>query len=453
MVNQRSVPAPPIQEPIAGPGGRLSPLWASWFNKFYTRAGAGEVTPVDDLEVQQAYDFDTIPAGIARETVDNQIIDQMGDPIPYARIRMAMETFEALLANQSGNVSRNSEDLDIYAAMCKENRPNLTHDLDVLLSAETPPVRRYAPEEKYIPGMVNAVINGGCMSSSRPSATITTSFAYGPVDLLAVKADGTVSAGTVSQATAATSLTQTAHACFVENCTLTGAGAIYFRHRIEAKTARRFVDQIANFSCRVYHDVGSAKNAKITINKADSADDFSSVTEVATATISVPDATNHTVEMMVSDMGDCANGIEIEIKIDTGAITTKDVYCGDIQLSIGAERREFEIVPFPIVQTLVRRYLYPVVGFVGVANSASNMQAPLSHPGMRAAPSYAATGALDMTDGFAADKSQSSADVNTTHENTADNGRVSIGNFSGLTSQRFYIHRGTSDKILASAEL
>ena len=452
MVNETTVPAPPIQAALTDANGRISPIWANWFNKFYQRAGAGESTPVTDLEAQQAYDFDTIPASIARETVDNQIVDNIGDPIPMSRIQMAMETFEALLANQNGQMLRKEEDFNITDALCKESAHKLTHDAELLDALDTPNTRRFA-DEIFIPGMVNAVANGGCLSSSRAAATITTSFAYGPVDLLAVKADGTVGAGTISQATGTTSLTETAHACSVTGCTLTGSGAIYYRHRIEAKLAQRFVSEMANFSCRIYHDVGSTKNAIITIRKADSADDFSAVTDIDTATIAILNDNNQTAEFSIPDMGDCSNGIEIEVKVDTGAITTKVIYCGDLQLSIGAEKRAFELRPIQYEQSLVRRYLYPVVGFLGVANSTTNMQTGFGHPGMRAAPTYAATGALDMTDGFAADKSQSSADVNTTHENTADNGRVSIGNFSGLTSQRFYIHRGTSDKILASAEL
>lgn len=430
MVQQTTVPAPPIQEPIVGSNGRLSPMWANWFNKFYKRAGAGEVTPVDDLETEITYDFDALPGSVARAGEENEVLDALENPVCPPK----NEDFETQQALNERNYRQHGDDIDLAAALI------------------TPPARRYA-DEKYIPGMANAVINGGCMASSRPSATITNSYAYGPIDLLAVKADGTVAAGTISQATGTTSLTQTAHACFVENCTLTGSGAVYFRHRIESKIARRFVGQIANFSARVYHDVGSAVDAVITINKADSADDFSSVTQVATKTISVPDTTNHTIEAVIAGMGDCSNGIEIEVKMDTGAITTKDVYCGDLQLTIGEDRRDFEIRPLQVEQLLVRRYLYPVKGFVAVANTASVMQAVVGHVGMRAAPTYSATGAINMTDGYAADRTQSSAHVGSTLDNTADNGRIEIGNFSGMTGGVWHLQRGTSPHILASAEL
>lgn len=88
-----------------------------------------------------------------------------------------------------------------------------------------------------------------------------------------------------------------------------------------------------------------------------------------------------------------------------------------------------------------------------MANSASNMQAVFSHPGMRAAPSYEVDAPIAMTDGYTADFTQSQASITSVHENNADHGRVDIAYFSGLTSGRFHIQRGTGGLILASAEL
>lgn len=438
VASQRVVPPPPIQQPMIRSNGFLSPVWANWFNLFYRRAGDSEVTPVGDLEVQQAYDFDTLPSSVNRDLETLSKGAELETSPSLGQIRLAMATFEALLESQGANQARKDPDQEILAAL-----------------GDPPSVRRYSPEEKFIPGLVNAIVNGGCISAQRASQTLTTSYVYGPVDLIAVKADGTVGAGTVEQVTSAFTLADvTGHAVRVNGATLSaGSEAIHFRHRIESYLATRFVNKTANFSCRMYHDVGSAVDAVVTISKADSADNFGSVTQISQQTVSIPDDTNFTLEIAIPDMGDCKTGIEINIDFDCGAITTKNVYIGQLQLSIGQERRAFENRPLALELAMIYRYLHPVVGFVGVANSASNMQVPVAHPGMRAAPSYAATGALDVTDGYTADHSQSGADVNTVHENTADNGRVSCGLFSGLTSGRFYIHRGTSDKILASAEL
>jgi hypothetical protein len=303
------------------------------------------------------------------------------------------------------------------------------------------------------PGLINAVINGGCEVSHRGQISLSDSWQYGPVDLLAVKAEGTVSAGTIRQFSGAYSLTETGLACMVENATLTGSGKILFRHRIESKDARPFANGAAHFSARSYHDSGATLDYTITINKADSEDDFSTVTEIESGTVQVANDTNDDIALSVENMGDCRNGIEIIVSIDCGAITTKDFFLGQMQLSIGANQRPFEMRPQALEEKLVHRFLRPIGGILGVANSGSNMQAVFSHPGMRAAPNYEVDAPIAMTDGYTADFTQSQASITNVHERTAHHGRVDIAYFSGLTSGRFHIQRGTGGLILASAEL
>lgn len=302
-------------------------------------------------------------------------------------------------------------------------------------------------------GLENAIINGCCRVSHRGDQTLTTSWDKTPVDLLSVKAEGTVSAGTIKQVTSAFTLAETGHACFAENVTLTGAGAILFRRRIEARDAWKFCNQAAYYSARVYHDHGAGVDFIITIRKADAVDDFSATTQIATGTVNVANDANSDIDLAIADMGDCRNGIEIEVKVDCGAITTKDTFIGEEQLSIGSAKRPFIARPVTLEEKLVHRYLRPIGGIVAVANSASNMQAVFSHPGMRAAPTYEVDAPIAMTDGYTADFTQSQASITNVHENTAHHGRVDIAFFSGLTSGRFHIQRGMGGLILASAEL
>ena len=309
------------------------------------------------------------------------------------------------------------------------------------------------PEDLAYPGLVNAVINGGCLVSHRGTLNLSTSFQYGAVDLLAVKAEGSVSAGTIKQVTSAFSLAKTGAACMVENATLTGSGAIVFRRRIEAKDAQAFVNQPAYYSARTYHDSGATRTYTITVRKANAADDFSGVTTIESDTVNIANDTNDDIELAIPDMGDCKNGIEIEVKISCGAVTTKDFFLGEEQLSIGEFKQPFEARPIAFETKLVQRYLRFITGFVAVANSGSNMQVIFSHPDMRAAPSYTVTAPLDMTDGYTADFSQSGANIGTIHESNAHGARADIALFSGLTSGRFHIHRATGAGILASAEL
>lgn len=303
------------------------------------------------------------------------------------------------------------------------------------------------------PGFINAIINGGCRISHRGDLTLDNTWQYSAVDLLAVTAEGTVSAGTIKQFSGAYSLTVTGLACMVENATLTGAGAILFRHRIESKDARHFYNQAAHFSARTYHDTGATQNYIITVRKANAEDDFSATTQIDTDTVQVADNTNDDIVFSIVDMGDCRNGIEIEVKIDCGAVTTKDFFMAEMQFSIGSNPKAFEMRPASLETKLVHRFLQPVAGIVGVANSGSNMQAVFSHPGMRAAPNYEVDAAIAMTDGYTADFTQSQASITSVHENNEHHGRVDIAFFSGLTSGRFHIQRGTGGLILASAEL
>lgn len=307
--------------------------------------------------------------------------------------------------------------------------------------------------DKPYPGLLNAIINGGCIISHRDDKTLDNTWQYGPVDLLAVKAEGTVSAGTVKQFTGAYTLTVTGTACMVEDATLDASGAVLFRSRIESRDARLFANQPAHFSARTYHDSGSTLDYIITVRKAGAEDDFSSTTDIDSNTIQVANDTNDTIEFAVADMGDCRHGIEIEVKIDCGAVTTKDFFMAEQQFSIGSVKQDFEFRPAAVERELVHRYLRPVTGLVAVANSASNMQVVLNHPGMRAAPSYEVTAALAFTDGYTADFTQSSAHIGTIHDNNKDHGRADIALFSGLTSGRFHIQRGMGGTILASAEL
>lgn len=302
-------------------------------------------------------------------------------------------------------------------------------------------------------GLANAIINGCGRVSHRGSQSLTDSWGKAPVDLLSIKAEGTVSAGMIKHVTSAFTLSETGHVTFVENATLTGSGAILFRRRIEAKDAWKFYNGAAHYSARVYHDHGANVDFIITVRKAGAADDFSSTVQIATGTVSVANDSNSDIDLAIADMGDCRNGIEIEVKVDCGAITSKDTYIGQEQLSIGTAKRPFIARPLALEEKLVSRYLRPIGGILGVANSGSNMQAVFSHPGMRAAPSYEVDAPIAMTDGYTADFTQSQASITSVHENTADHGRVDIAYFSGLTSGRFHIQRGTGGLILASAEL
>lgn len=467
MADQRVVPPPPLNEPLSRNNGILSPIWANWFTQFYNRAGSSEVTPVTDLEVSDAVDSDTLPTVGIRATEDMRVQSESPDPAPgVGQARKQADDATALAALIVENAIPIARILSLETSRA-DDQPLAASDTPLARRAMDDPFlieainfpaaqRRYADEQFPPCAFVNAIVNGGCLSSHRAQFSLSNTPTYGPVDLLAVSAAGTVGAGTVKQATGAFTLTQTGAACWINGVTLSGGSeSVTFRHRIESNVAARFVGKSAFFSARTYHDIGSAKNAVITISSADSADNFGSITQIAQQTISIPNDNNFSLQFSIPDMGaNAANGLEISVEIDCGAVTTKNIYLGEMQLTVGGKLREFEMRPLQIDKMLVWRYLRPIVGLVAVANSGSNMQVVLPHPGMRATPtSWEVTAALDMTDGYTADFSQSGPNIGTIHDSTPDNSRADIALFSGLTSGRFHIQRGTSGKILASAEL
>lgn len=198
----------------------------------------------------------------------------------------------------------------------------------------------------------NAVINGGMMVAQRGDLTLgsaapAANAGYGKVDMFQAWCTGTaVSAGTATQ-DSASGIGRTGYALKLSGVTLTGTGIAYVQHRIEAKDSLRFKNQAASLSAVVKHDVGSAINYTLTLRKANTADTFSATTVIQTGSAtSVANATETTIKLENVSMGDCSNGIEIEVKAECGAVTTKNFWVTEVQLEPGAAATTFEHLDF-----------------------------------------------------------------------------------------------------------
>lgn len=202
-------------------------------------------------------------------------------------------------------------------------------DIDVVVAQQLPPA-------------YNAIIDGCCQVAQGAAVNISNAYQYGQVDMFAAKADGTVGAGTISQTTASAA-GRTGYALRLAGVTLSGGGeAVYDRHRIESMVARRFKNQTIIVHLKVYHDVGSSKNYTITVNKANAADNFSAVTAIGTSSAQpVNSGTVTTISYSVA-AGDCSNGLEIIVKCDCGAITTKNFDFTELKLEEGTTASPFE---------------------------------------------------------------------------------------------------------------
>ncbi len=219
----------------------------------------------------------------------------------------------------------------------------------------------------------NAIINGNGMVQQRASAALSTSAQYG-IDRWAAYASGTaVSAGIFGQSTSGP-IGRTGYGIALTNATITGTGTVYFRYRIEAKDAPKFMNQPAAFSCLVYHDVGSTVNYTVTINKPSStADVFSPVTAIGSFVTSVASGTSTRLSFAVTNMGACGDGIEILISAACGGITTKNFYLTEAQFELGTVATAFEYRPFQQELAECQRYYeksYDIDTIPGTANTA-----------------------------------------------------------------------------------
>jgi len=233
---------------------------------------------------------------------------------------------------------------------------------DMILASSASQLRRHPYAGR------NAIINGCGMISQRVADFTLVKDTYGiSADRFYGMAAGTAVSAGVFTKTAAANCGITGHAFKFAGVTITGTGIIYFRYRMEAKDALRFKNQTASFSCKAYHDAGSAINYTIYIRKANAADNFSAVTDISNSgAISVASSAETILPYLAVNMGDCSNGIELEIKAECGAVTSKNFEFTECQFEPGSLRTNFDFRPFQQELALCTRYYERIQGVTGL---------------------------------------------------------------------------------------
>jgi hypothetical protein len=302
-----------------------------------------------------------------------------------------------------------------------------------------------------------AIINGACQINQIVTAVnLTTGKLYGTDTFYAKGAGTAVSAGTISN-TASPALT-TAFADKLAGVTLTGTGIVYGYRFIESANAKHYKNKTASFSVLVRHDVGSAKNYTIKINKANSADNFSAVTNIATGdAVSVETGTDTLLKLENVSMGDCSNGIEIEIIAECGAITTKNFEfsewkfnLGSVVLSFMAKGYEGDLIDCQRYLQVIKSLIVEVIA-LGTASSTTIAQVLLNlKQTMRIVPTLIATAAdFQLYDGV-----NIGVAVTTIRKSTINNSgglvfALELIVASGLTQYRpYFLIFGSADKFL-----
>lgn len=220
---------------------------------------------------------------------------------------------------------------------------------------------RQPTQPRFLTPVYSDIINSGCIVAQRVTApNLSTTYQYGAVDRIAAKGTGTaVSAGTISQITNA-GIGASGYALRLAGVTITGSGKVFARYRMEAKDAIRYKNQPASFAVKVQHDVGSACNYVITVRKPSAADNFASVSDIANSgNISVASGTPTLISfenINSGNLGDVSNGLEIEIEITTGAITTKNFDFTEFQLNRGVVANPYVARSFEQELAMCQRY-------------------------------------------------------------------------------------------------
>jgi hypothetical protein len=304
----------------------------------------------------------------------------------------------------------------------------------------------------------NMLINPCALINQRVNAYTLVKDAYGvgPDRWYGMATGTAVSAGTLTR-TLSASAGYCSAAFKFSGVTITGTGIIYFRYRMESLEALLFRNQTASFSCRVHQDTGGAINYTVYIRKANVTDDFSAVTEISNSgAISVSSGVDTALKYEGIALGECTKGIEIEIKIECGAITTKNFEFTELQFEIGTKAISFEQRNISDDLERCRRYYQVIEIAPGIcANTVLVDLTVALIPAMRITPaSPGCTGVLTVVYSPTGSFTQSATGIGWLSTfYSANGGIVRLQNFTGLPTASYVALYPGSNLITMEAEL
>ncbi|MCK4164268.1 hypothetical protein [Ralstonia pseudosolanacearum] len=238
------------------------------------------------------------------------------------------------------------------AALDSSNRAQLLAAIQSLQSALVQATAGSAGSTSFRNKLLNSAAQVAIQTTS---PTLSTSPQYGPVEMVAGWASGgAITAGTLTQDTAAP-VGRSGKAVRFQSCTLTGAGQLSWRYRMEAGDAVNLKNQTVTFQIKVRHNVGSAINYTMVLRTPTAADNFASVNVISSKTVAVASGTSQQLMVTVA-LGDCSNGLEIGVDAACGAVTTKDFWYAEWGLEEGATATQVEFRPMQIELAACQRY-------------------------------------------------------------------------------------------------
>lgn len=152
--------------------------------------------------------------------------------------------------------------------------------------------------------------------------------------------------------------TFTYNALVFDTITLDGAnGIVQTAQMLGSLESQALRGKVCSFQAKVLHNVDAPVNYKIALFKAGAPDDYSTWTLVAqTSNIPVPSGVATIITFENVNVGDCQNGLRVEIQVYPGSITNKQFAISDLKGEIGPVCTPFNCLPFDQELARCQRY-------------------------------------------------------------------------------------------------
>jgi hypothetical protein len=234
------------------------------------------------------------------------------------------------------NPSSNSDTTDGYHASGVNSDPSVLAVTDVY---------GYVPNATY----KNIIINGNAQVAQRPTASLSTTAAYGSVDRFIAQSTAAVTAGTITQATGLTNLGSTKTALRLSGVSSATNNQFFIFQRVEAAEARYLNNRPFSVSFIVNHNATAYVNAQVAIYTPTASDNYTSQTLAFThpTTYAIVANTPSTVNFNNITGVDTSLGFALAIVLTpTTPPTTVNFDVSNVQLSKGTTASTFMFVPF-----------------------------------------------------------------------------------------------------------
>lgn len=204
----------------------------------------------------------------------------------------------------------------------------------------------------------NAIINGsGILANGQDyAASVSGTYGYGKIELCKGVLTGSTVAGTLTQGTGS-AIGASGFSIKWSAVTTTGSGVAIWRFWIEDINAKRFRNQTASLGFKFLNGAVASVAVTANIYKPTTTNGFGTLTLIGSSSASTAmPATELDFTYTGIAMGDCANGILVEISSAIGAVTNKSFELTDVQLELGSVASTVEYESASITLLKSQRY-------------------------------------------------------------------------------------------------